>query len=667
MASQVFLPNAEFSKHAKISSLEQYRQMYKKSVEDPDRFWGEIAKELYWNVPPGKKELCRYNFDTRHGKVFVKWFDAARTNIAYNALDRNVEKGFGNRTAYFWEGNEMNDTKRITYKELLEEVCKFANVLKNKGLKKGDRVAIYMPMILELVIAMLACVRIGLVHSIVFGGYSAESLAERMMDAKASLLITADGGFRGPKLVNLKEIAEKAVEICVNKGHKLKAVIAVKHLGSTKEGKEMHPHTQGNWNIDCTVTFWHNEMAGVSNKCEPEWMEAEDPLFILYTSGSTGKPKGILHTTAGYMIYAYTTFKYVFDYHEKDIYFCTADIGWITGHTYVTYGPLLNAATSVIFEGVPFYPDASRFWKVIDKYRVSIFYTAPTAIRALMRFSDDYVKNSDRGSLRLLGSVGEPINPEAWLWYHRVVGDGRCPIVDTFWQTETGGIVITPLPGCIPLKPGSACFPFFGVVAKLLTEEGKEITGEGEGYLVFERPWPGMMRSVYGSQERYETTYFKKFPGYYCTGDGARRDADGYLWITGRVDDMLNVSGHLLSTAAVESALITHQDVAETAVVSTSHPVKGECLYCFIVLKEGRKFDENMNKELKEKVRYWIGPFATPEYLHITSGLPKTRSGKILRRVLRKIAANDRDLGDLTSLADDSLIEKLFQTRPQTA
>ncbi|GFR13181.1 acetyl-coenzyme A synthetase, cytoplasmic [Trichonephila clavata] len=573
------------------------------------------------------------------------------------------QKGKKNRAG---EGNEVNDTKRITYKELLEEVCKFANVLKEKGMKKGDRVAIYMPMILELVVAMLACVRIGLVHSIVFGGYSAESLAERILDAKSTLLITADGGYRGQKLVNLKSIAEKAIDICNKNGHKLKAVIAVKHLGSNNKEQGKQSNLQDNWNVGGIVSFWHEEIKGKPSKCDPEWMDAEDPLFILYTSGSTGKPKGILHTTAGYMVYAYTTFKYVFDYHETDVYFCTADIGWITGHTYVSYGPLLNAATSIMFEGIPFYPDASRFWNIIDKYKVSIFYTAPTAIRALMRFSDDYVKKTSRESLRLLGSVGEPINPEAWLWYHRVVGNSQCPIVDTFWQTETGGIVITPIPGCTPLKPGSATFPFFGVSAKLLSEEGKEIQGEGEGYLVFDRPWPGMMRSVFGSQERYETTYFKKFPGYYCTGDGAKRDSDGYLWITGRVDDMLNVSGHLLSTAAVESSLITHPDVAETAVVSTPHPVKGECLYCFITLKEGREFNENMGKQLKEKVRYWIGPFATPEYLHITPNLPKTRSGKIMRRVLRKIAVNDRDLGDLTSLADDTLIEKLFQTRPVT-
>ncbi|GFY47417.1 acetyl-coenzyme A synthetase, cytoplasmic [Trichonephila inaurata madagascariensis] len=504
MAKNVFPPSGEVSRKAWVSSMDQYKDLYKRSMEDPDAFWSELSQQLYWKVKAPPKNLCRFNFDIGQGAISVKWFEGAKTNIAYNCLDRNVERGLGNKTAFLWEGNEVNDTKRITYKELLEEVCKFANVLKEKGMKKGDRVAIYMPMILELVVAMLACVRIGLVHSIV------------------------------------------------------------------------------------------------------------------------------------------------------------------VSHTYVSYGPLLNAATSIMFEGIPFYPDASRFWNIIDKYKVSIFYTAPTAIRALMRFSDDYVKKTSRESLRLLGSVGEPINPEAWLWYHRVVGNSQCPIVDTFWQTETGGIVITPIPGCTPLKPGSATFPFFGVSAKLLSEEGKEIQGEGEGYLVFDRPWPGMMRNVFGSQERYETTYFKKFPGYYCTGDGAKRDSDGYLWITGRVDDMLNVSGHLLSTAAVESALITHPDVAETAVVSTPHPVKGECLYCFITLKEGREFNENMGKQLKEKVRYWIGPFATPEYLHITPNLPKTRSGKIMRRVLRKIAVNDHDLGDLTSLADDTLIEKLFQTRPVT-
>ncbi|XP_054709317.1 acetyl-coenzyme A synthetase, cytoplasmic-like [Uloborus diversus] len=451
MASQLFVPSANFSRNARVSTLDQYRDMYQKSVSDPDAFWGEIAKELFWKTAPKQRNLCSFNFNTGQGVVFVKWFEGAKTNISYNALDQNVEKGFGNKVAFFWEGNEPNDCKKITYKELLEEVCKFSNVLKKKGLRKGDRVAIYMPMIIELVVAMLACARLGIIHSIVFGGYSAESLSERILDAKSTLLITADGGFRGQKLVNLQSIAEKAVDICGKNGHNLKAVILVKHLGST-DLKE----NQDKWSNSGIVSMWHTEMTDVSNKCEPEWMDAEDPLFILYTSGSTGKPKGILHTTAGYMIYAYTTFKYVFDYQPKDIYFCTADIGWITGHTYVTYGPMLNAATSVIFEGVPFYPDASRFWNVIDKYRVSIFYTAPTAVRALMRFSDDFVKNSSRETLRLMGSVGEPINPEAWLWYYRVVGDGRCPIVDTFWQTETGGIVITPLPGCTPLKPGSA-------------------------------------------------------------------------------------------------------------------------------------------------------------------------------------------------------------------
>ncbi|XP_042897518.1 acetyl-coenzyme A synthetase, cytoplasmic [Parasteatoda tepidariorum] len=660
----LFPPSEDVSRNSHLSSMEEYKKLYQQSIQDPDKFWEPLVKELFWKTTPPKSGVCRYNFDVRKGEIFVKWFEGSKTNISYNALDRNVEKGFANRTAFLWEGNEQNDTKKITYKELLEEVCKFSNVLKKKGLKKGDRVAIYMPMILELVVAMLACARLGIIHSIVFGGYSAESLAERIIDAQCSLLVTADGGYRGPKLVNLRSIVENAIRICDEKDHKLKAVIAVKHLGSLNNKTANSSEVKWGMNDSSILSFWHDEMKNSSAICDVEWMDAEDPLFILYTSGSTGKPKGILHTTAGYMVYAYTTFKYIFDYHENDVYFCTADIGWITGHTYVTYGPLLNGAISVMFEGVPFYPDASRFWNVIDKYKVSLFYTAPTAIRALMRFSDDFVKKSSRESLRLLGSVGEPINPEAWLWYHRVVGDGRSPIVDTFWQTETGGIVITPLPGCTPLKPGSATFPFFGVMPKLLTEEGKEINGEGEGYLVFDRPWPGMMRSIYGSQERYETTYFKKFPGFYCTGDGAKRDSDGYLWITGRVDDMLNVSGHLLSTAAVESALITHQDVSETAVVSTPHPVKGECLYCFITLKEGREYNEKVGKELKEKVRYYIGPFATPEYLHITAGLPKTRSGKIMRRVLRKIAANERDLGDLTSLADESLIEKLFQSRP---
>ncbi|XP_066988740.1 acetyl-coenzyme A synthetase, cytoplasmic [Macrobrachium rosenbergii] len=561
----------------------------------------------------------------------------------------------------------------------MKDVCRMANVLKSKGVSKGDRVAIYMPMIKELVVAMLAVVRIGAVHSIVFGGYSAGSLADRMLDAEASALITTDAVWRGSKLI-LKEIADDALKICRSKNRNIKVNIVVKHISrvtapqSAANGaangnpaKKTHFDDTGNFKVgwdDKVDVWWHDVVKGVSSECPPVWMDAEDPLFMLYTSGSTGKPKGVLHTVGGYMLYAATTFKYSFDYHPGDIYFCTADIGWITGHTYVTYGPLLNNATSVLFEGVPTYPHSGRFWEIIEKYKVSKFYTAPTAIRTLMKYGDEPVKKYDLSSLAVLGSVGEPINPEAWLWYYRVVGDSNVSIVDTFWQTETGGHVITPLPGATPAKPGSACFPFFGVDVALLDEEGREIKGEGEGYLVFRQPWPGIMRTVYGNHERFETTYFKKFPGFYCTGDGAKRDKDGYIWVTGRIDDMLNVSGHLLSTAQVESSMVEHEHVAEAAVVARPHNVKGECLHCFVTLTQGAEFTDKLVSELKVKVRSAIGPFATPDYIQLAPGLPKTRSGKIMRRVLRKIAAGERDFGDISTLADPSVVEVLFEHRP---
>ncbi|GIY49426.1 acetyl-coenzyme A synthetase, cytoplasmic [Caerostris extrusa] len=515
-----------------------------------------------------------------------------------------------------------------------------------QGVKKGDRVAIYMPMILELVVAMLGCARIGAVHSIVFGGYSAESLAERILDAKSKRSCYCRWWTERGKLVNLKAVAENAIDICIKGQHTLKAVIVVRHLEMT----ENDINIERGWKHFRMVSFYDEDMVGMPTECTPEWMKGEDPLFILYTSGSTGKPKGIVHTTAGYMLYAHVTFQFIFNYHpERDIYFCTADIGWITGHTYVTYGPLLTAATSVMFEGVPFYPNPSRFWDIIDKE---------------IDFDPPHINSTSRASLRTLGSVGEPIDPDTWEWYFKVVGNSRCPIVDTYWQTETGGIVITPLSGPTPLKPGSATFPFFGVVPNIISEEGVALEGPAEGYLAFDRPWPGMMRNIHGSYERFAEAYFSRFPGYYCTGDGARRDADNYHWVTGRIDDMLNVSGHLLSTAKVESALLIHPDIVEAAVVGAPHPIKGQCIYCFIVLKEGQKYTADTEKALKKEVRYWIGPFATPEYLHVAQGLPKTRSGKIMRRILRKIAANDRNLGDLTSLADASVIEPLFNSNP---
>uniref|UniRef100_A0A8D0DG55 Propionate--CoA ligase n=1 Tax=Sander lucioperca TaxID=283035 RepID=A0A8D0DG55_SANLU len=588
-------------------------------------FWGDIAKDFFWKTKHAGRFLD-YNFDVTKGEIFVKCMEGASTNICYNVLDHNVhERKLGDKVAFYWEGNEPGDELTVTYRELLQRVCQFANVLKSQGVKKGDRVSIYMPMVVELVVAMLACVRIGAVHSIVFAGFSAESLCERILDSQCSLLVTADGFYRGDKLINLKLLADEVP-----------------------------------WNPEVDLC-WHTLVRGASDECEPEWCESEDPLFILYTSGSTGKPKGVLHTLSGYMLYTALTFKLVFDYQPDDVYWCTADIGWITGHSYITYGPLANGATSVLFEGLPTYPDVSRMWEIVDKYHVTKFYTAPTAIRLLMKYGREPVYKRD--SLKVLGTVGEPINPEAWQWYYSVVGEKRCPIVDTFWQTETGGHVLTPLPAATPMKPGSATFPFFGVVPAVLNESGEELEGASEGYLVFKQPWPGVMRTVYGNQQRFETTYFKKFPGYYVTGDGCRRDKDGYYWITGRIDDMLNVSGHLLSTAEVESALAEHEAVAEAAVVGRPHPVKGESLYCFVTLTDGVTYSRTLEAELKKQVREKIGAIATPDFIQNAPGLPKTRSGKIMRRVLRKIACDERDLGDISTLADSSVVEHLFQNR----
>ncbi|KAM5134994.1 acetyl-coenzyme A synthetase, cytoplasmic isoform 1-T1 [Mantella aurantiaca] len=688
-AAEVFPPTPEVSAAAHIPSFKKYQEMYKRSVREPNEFWGEIANSFYWRVPPSQP-LLRYNFDITKGKIFVEWMKGGVTNICYNVLDRNVrEKNLGDKVAFYWEGNEPEDGTSITYADLLKKVCQFANVLRDQGVKKGERVSIYMPMVIELVVAMLACARIGAIHSIVFAGFSAESLCERIQDSHCSLLITADGFFRGDKLINLKLIADEALKKCAEKNYPLKKCIVLKHLArdeilcdgtsnasppckrlcpnlqESKQEKQKRSHPQTPWNPSVDL-WWHDLMKNASTECEPEWCDAEDELFILYTSGSTGKPKGVVHTVGGYMVFTATTFKYVFDYHHGDIYWCTADIGWITGHSYLTYGPLANGATSVLFEGLPIYPDISRMWQIIDKYSVSKFYTAPTAIRLLMKYGEEPVKRYSRKSLKVLGTVGEPINPEAWLWYYNIVGDKRCPIVDTFWQTETGGHVLTPLPGATATKPGSATFPFFGVVPAILDEAGEELEGEAEGYLVFKQPWPALMRTVYRNHERFETTYFKKFPGYYVTGDGCRRDKDGYYWITGRIDDMLNVSGHLLSTAEVESALVEHSSVAEAAVVSHPHPVKGECLYCFVTLRDGHEFTGTLTNQLKKLVREKIGPIATPDYIQNAPGLPKTRSGKIMRRVLRKIAKDDHDLGDVSTLADTAVIEQLFDNRCKT-
>ncbi|XP_031421940.1 acetyl-coenzyme A synthetase, cytoplasmic isoform X3 [Clupea harengus] len=667
----VYHAGGDLKKEAHIPSFEKYKEMYMKSIENPDEFWGDISKDFFWKTKH-TGQFMDYNFDVTKGEIFVKCMEGATTNICYNVLDRNVhEKKLGDNIAFYWEGNEPGDEMTITYRELLQRVCKFANVLKSQGVKKGDRVSIYMPMVVELVVAMLACARIGAVHSIVFAGFSAESLCERILDSQCSLLITADGFYRGDKLINLKVIADDALQKCRDKGVPIKRCIILKHLSKEEAAapgsqsppaKRPCPDLQVPWNPDVD-RCWHTLMDGVSDECEPEWCNSEDPLFILYTSGSTGKPKGVLHTVSGYMLYTATTFKLVFDYQPSDVYWCTADIGWITGHSYITYGPLANGATSVLFEGLPTYPEVSRMWEIVDKYRVTKFYTAPTAIRLLMKYGSEPVKKCKRDSLKVLGTVGEPINPEAWQWYYTVVGERRCPVVDTFWQTETGGHVLTPLPAATPMKPGSATFPFFGVVPAILNESGEELEGPSDGYLVFKQPWPGLMRTVYNNHPRFETTYFKKFPGYYVTGDGCRRDKDGYYWITGRIDDMLNVSGHLLSTAEVESALVEHEAVAEAAVVGRPHPVKGESLYCFVTLNDGVNYSRTLEAELKQQVREKIGAIATPDYIQNAPSLPKTRSGKIMRRVLRKIASNERDLGDVSTLADSSVIEQLFQNR----
>lgn len=664
---QVYYPPEELQKDAHVPDLNSYLALYKKSVDEPEVFWKEVAGEFYWKKP-ATGPLLQYNFDVTKGNVFVKCMEGAKTNMCYNTLDRNVkEKNLGEQVAYYWEGNSSDHSMAITYNQLLSQVCRCANVLKKLGVRKGDRVAVYLPMIPELVYTMLACARIGAVHSIVFAGYSSESLCERILDAQCSVLVTADGVYRGEKLINLKQIVDEALEKSRDVGPSpVSRCLVVKHHALRTKSGAASNKLQTPWDAECDV-WWDEVMADVSDECEPEWLDAEDPLFILYTSGSTGKPKGVLHTVAGYLLYTSLTFKYVFDHHPDDVYWCTADIGWITGHSYITYGPLANGATSVLFEGVPVHPHVGRFWEVIEKYRVTKFYTAPTAIRLLMKYGKEPLQKYDLSSLRILGTVGEPINPEAWRWYYEVVGQSRCPVVDTFWQTETGGHVLTPLPAATPLKPGSATFPFFGVEPTILNEHGEELEGEAEGYLVFQRPWPGIMRTVYGNQERFENTYFKKFPGFYVTGDGCRRDKDGYYWITGRIDDMLNVSGHLMSTAEVESALTKHVAVAEAAVVSRPHVVKGECLYCFVTLKDSREFNHTLVEELKRLVRERIGPIATPDFIQNAPGLPKTRSGKIMRRVLRQIARNEKDLGDLSTLADPKVVEVLFSQRCEAA
>nr|XP_010942302.1 acetyl-coenzyme A synthetase, chloroplastic/glyoxysomal [Elaeis guineensis] len=651
--NDLVFPSPEFSAQALVSSPEQYQQMYRRSVEDPAGFWSEIASQFCWKEK-WHPEVYAENIDVGKGTVRIEvMVQGATTNICYNALDRNVEAGNGGKVAIYWEGNEPGQDGQLTYAELLDKVCQLSNYLKHVGVGKGDAVVIYLPMLMELPIAMLACARIGAVHSVVFAGFSAESLAQRILDCKPKVVITCNAVQRGPKTIHLKEIVDSALTECANDGISI-------GLCLTYENQSAMEREATKWQEGRDV-WWQDVVPKFSTKCLVEWVDAEDPLFLLYTSGSTGKPKGVLHTTGGYMVYTATTFKYAFDYKPSDIYWCTADCGWITGHSYVTYGPLLNGATIVVFEGAPSYPDSGRCWDIVDKYKVSIFYTAPTLVRSLMRDGDEYVTRYSRKSLRVLGSVGEPINPSAWRWFFNVVGDSRCPISDTWWQTETGGFMIAPLPGAWPQKPGSATFPFFGVLPVIVDEKGNEIEGECSGYLCIKKSWPGAFRTLYGDHERFETTYFKPFPGYYFTGDGCSRDKDGYHWLTGRVDDVINVSGHRIGTAEVESALVSHPQCAEAAVVGVEHEVKGQGIYAFVTLVEGVPYSEELQKSLILTVRNQIGAFAAPDKIHWAPGLPKTRSGKIMRRILRKIASRQLDeLGDTSTLADPSVVDQLI-------
>lgn len=646
MTDKIYDVAPQWQKRALIDNA-KYEQMYAASVADPDKFWAEQAKRVDWIKPFTKVKNTSYAPDN----VSIKWFEDGTLNVAYNCVDRHLATR-GDQTAIIWEGDDPKDDKKVTYKQLHAEVCKFANVLKAQGVKKGDRVTIYLPMIVEAAYAMLACARIGAVHSVVFGGFSPDSIAGRIEDCKSTVIVTADEGVRGGRKIPLKDNIDEACD----KAGGVTSVIVVKHTGAAvnmKAGRDV---------------YYDEAVKGVSADCPCEEMNAEDPLFILYTSGSTGQPKGVLHTTGGYAVFTSMTHQYVFDYHDGDVYWCTADVGWVTGHSYIVYGPLQNGAITLMFEGVPTYPTNSRFWEVIDKHQVNTFYTAPTAIRALMQAGDEPVKKTSRKSLRLLGSVGEPINPEAWEWYHRVVGDDRCPIVDTWWQTETGGILITPLPGATKLKPGSATRPFFGIKPELVDAEGKVLEGATSGNLCITDSWPGQMRTVYGDHQRFVDTYFKTYPGKYFTGDGCRRDEDGYYWITGRVDDVINVSGHRLGTAEVESALVAHPKVSEAAVVGYPHHIKGQGIYAYVTLMVGEAPTDALKKELVTWVRKEIGGIASPDLLQFAPGLPKTRSGKIMRRILRKIAEDDfSNLGDTTTLADPAVVDDLVNNRQNRA
>ena len=642
MSEKLFKVPADWVKNSYVNQS-SYESKYKESIDNNEKFWAAEGKRIHWFKPYTKVKDVIYSTK----KVSIKWFYDGTTNVSYNCIDRHLPKR-AKQTAIIFEGDDPKESKKITYQELSDEVCKLANGLKEIGVKKGDRVTIYMPMVPEGVYAMLACTRIGAIHSVVFGGFSPDSIVNRILDCKSEYVITADEGLRGQKVISLKKNIDEALKKCPD----VKKCIVLKRTG-------------GNISFNEKRDVWYHELTSkMSTTCKPEEMNAEDPLFILYTSGSTGKPKGVLHTTGGYLVYASMTHQYIFDYKDGDIYWCTADIGWVTGHSYIVYGPLSNGATTLVFEGVPSYPDASRFWQVIDKHKVNIFYTAPTALRALMREGDAMVKKTSRKSLKLLGSVGEPINPEAWIWYHKVVGDSRCPIVDTWWQTETGGILISPQPGAIDLKPGSATKPFYGIIPVIVDEKGKELDGACEGRLCMKESWPGQMRTVYGDHQRFIDTYFSQHDGKYFTGDGCKRDEDGYYWITGRVDDVIIVSGHNLGTAEIESAFVAHPKVAEAAVVGYPHDIKGQGLYCYVTLKVGENGSDALTKELKDLVRKIIGPLATPDLIHYTPGLPKTRSGKIMRRILRKVAENQyENLGDTSTLADPTVVQSLIDNR----
>ena len=645
MSSRTVIP---ISAHPKVGKIHEgdYFRLYRESLTDPDRFWGEHGKRIDWIKP-----FSRVQNGSFEGDVHIAWYEDGTLNASYNCIDRHLP-GRAEQTAILWEGDDPGNDRRVTYRELHDAVCRLANVLKARGVKKGDRVTIYLPMIPEIGVAMLACARIGAIHSVVFGGFSPDSLAGRIQDCRSTVLITADEGLRGGRSIPLKRNADNALRHCPE----VREVIVVRHTGGVID-----------W-VEGRDTWYHEASAAASSNCPPEEMSAEDPLFILYTSGSTGQPKGVLHTTGGYLVYTSMTHEYVFDYRDGEVYWCTADVGWVTGHSYVVYGPLANGATTLMFEGVPNYPDSSRFWQVVDKHDVRIFYTAPTAIRALMRDGEEWVRRTSRRSLRILGTVGEPINPDVWLWYYDHVGDQRCPIVDTWWQTETGGILITPIPGATPLKPGSATRPFFGVEPVIVDNDGKHVDGPGEGNLCLARPWPGMMRTVFGDHRRFVQTYFSTFPGLYFTGDGARRDEDGFYWLTGRVDDVINVAGHRLGTAEIESALVAHPKVAEAAVVGYPHDLKGQGIYAYVTLRASEEPSEELKRELVAWVRQEISPIASPDLLQWAPGLPKTRSGKIMRRILRKIAANEHDaLGDVTTLADPGVVDELVENRMNRA